>query len=139
MNNKALSRLRHHAVLLILACSLLVVASSFTACSSTELAQEPAPVPAGPQKHPLKGIVVSAVPDTKNIIVEHQKIPDVMDEMRMAFAVPSDAERASMTPGSKIEATLVMEDNTMWLEEVKVTGQGEVPPPGENDGPRHTH
>lgn len=125
--------------MLILACGLLVVASSFTACSRSELAQEPAPPPAGPTKHSLRGIVVSAVPDTKNIIVEHDKVADVMDAMRMAFAVPDDAERASMTPGSKIEAILVMENNTMWLEGVKVTGQGEVPPPGEKEGTRHTH
>lgn len=84
-------------------------------------------------------MVVSLAPDSKDVVIDHEEIPDVMGAMRMGFTVPEDADRDKLQPGARITATLVMENNTMWLEGVDVLEIGEVPGSEPSSGGDHTH
>jgi Cu/Ag efflux protein CusF len=98
-----------------------------TACAPQAKQEEPAPKGVDSSRHTMTGVVVSADAAAKEAIIEHDEIPDVMGAMRMGFSVPDAADREKLKPGAKIKATLVMENNTMWVEGVQVTGQGEAP------------
>lgn len=117
------------------AASLLLV---FAACSPAPQEKAESPTGLTSSRHELRGIVVSADADAKEAVVDHEEIPDLMGAMRMGFSVPEAADREKLTPGAKIKATLVMENNTMWLEGVEVTGHGEVPA-AEAGGGHHAH
>lgn len=111
--------------------AMLLMAS----CSSAEKA--PAPSADSASRYDLKGVVVSTEAGSNKVVVEHEEIPDLMGAMRMSFAVPEAADREKMVPGARIRATLVMENNTMWVEGVEVLGHGEVPPAEEKPAAGH--
>lgn len=72
-------------------------------------------------------------------MIDHEKIADLMDAMQMGFSVPEAADLAKLEPGKRIEATLVVENNAMWLEGVKVIGDAKVRPDGNAPTPTHAH
>jgi Cu/Ag efflux protein CusF len=111
------------------------------ACGGSTEETEP-PTGQSSSRHDMRGVVVSLTPDSKEVIIDHEEIHEVMGAMRMSFVVPEDDDRAKLEPGSQIEATLVMENNTMWVENVKVTGKTDVPEEkpkmgGEHGGHNH--
>ncbi len=116
---------------------LVILLVGLAACAPAPKVEEAPPGGLTSSRYPLTGVVVSANADAKEAIVEHDEIPDVMGAMRMGFSVPEATDLAKLQPGAKIKATLVMENNTMWLEGVEVTGQGEVPE--EKSGGHHAH
>ncbi len=118
----------------LLAC--LMILSVACAPAAKESAEPPSGL--STSKHDLRGIVVSVNAEAKEAIVDHEEIPDLMGAMRMGFSVPAEADLQKLQPGAKINAKLVMENNTMWLEAVEVTGQGEVPE-AEASGGSHAH
>ncbi len=82
----------------------------------------------------IRGSVVSVDAATKKAIIDHEKIVDLMDAMQMSFSVPDPSDLEKLQPGKLIKATLVVENNAMWLEAVSVSG--DAPTPKE---PKETH
>ena len=75
----------------------------------------------------IRGTVVSVDASGKTAVIDHEKIADLMDAMTMSFSVPEAEDLAKLTPGRRIKATLVVENNTMWLGSVEVTGEAAAP------------
>lgn len=75
----------------------------------------------------IRGTVVSVDVSGKTAVIDHEKIADLMDAMAMSFSVPEAADLAKLAPGKSIKATLVVENNTMWLGSVQVTGEAAAP------------
>ncbi|MCW5962627.1 MAG: copper-binding protein [Bryobacterales bacterium] len=117
---------------------LLCLMIGLTACGPTASESTEAPSGLSSSRHEIRGIVVSANEEAKEAIIDHEEIPDLMGAMRMGFSIPTAADLEKLKPGTKIKATLVMENNTMWIEAVEVTGQGEVPTT-EPAGGGHAH
>lgn len=84
----------------------------------------------------IRGSVISVDAAAKEAIIDHEKIADLMDAMRMSFSVPDPSDLEKLQPGKLIKATLVVENNTMWLEAVSVLG--DTPAPKESTE-THTH
>lgn len=82
----------------------------------------------------VRGSVISVDAAAKKAVIDHEKIVDLMDAMRMNFSVPDPADLEKLQPGKLIKATLVVENNAMWLESVTVLG--DAPASGE---PAETH
>lgn len=132
--NKLFLHLPHAASARVLCLIFLVAMTLLSACSSGEKAAAPSPDVA--THYDLKAVVVSLEEGSNRVVMDHEEIPGFMSAMRMAFAVPEDADRAKLKPGSRIHAKLVMENNTMRVEGVEVLGEGEVPAAG---GEGHSH
>jgi len=122
--NKLTPMLRRSALaagagLLCLAMMLLA------ACSPTEKC--PAASPDSATHYDLKAVVVSLEDGSNRVVMDHEEGPGLMGAMRMALAVPEEADRAKVKPGSRIRAKLILENNTMRVEGIEILGEGEVP------------
>ena len=63
-------------------------------------------------------------PAAHNATIKHEKIGDWMEAMTMEYTVKPDADFAKLHVGDRIQATVVVQDPTYWVTEVKVTGAG---------------
>lgn len=92
--------------------------------------EAPAPVSAAAKRYPLKGIIVAADPSRPEIIVRHEEIPGYMPAMTMPFPVRDDPKvTALLRPGDRIEATLVVDGDVYFLEQVLTKGFVPTPTP----------
>jgi Cu/Ag efflux protein CusF len=74
---------------------------------------------AAPAGHPLKGVIVDALPDQSALLVKHEEIPGVMKAMTMLLKVDA-AAMASVKKGDAVTGLLVSKADGWWLEAVKV-------------------
>ncbi len=94
------------------------------------------PVPVGPdaKRYPFRGVVTKVDPARARITVAHEEIPGFMSAMTMAFPIRDDPKViAFLRPGDRIEATLVVDGTTYFLEQVLT--KGFVPTPTPFGGP----
>jgi protein SCO1/2 len=97
------------------------------ACSSQPTSQpaatEPqaqAPAASEPQRHNLRGKVVSIDKPAKSVTVDHEEIPGFMGAMAMPYAVKEEALLDSVSPGDPVTAEVVVDDTgSMWLENIQ--------------------
>lgn len=88
--------------------------------------QKPANTPASPNaKHyPFKGKVVSVDKAKKTATIDHEDIPGYMSSMTMAFPIHEDWVWNELTPGSEIQADLVVDNKAtpdpFWLEKITI-------------------
>lgn len=116
---------------LVLTTLLLALNLGFSNCG--ELAEAPTKQEAtSSQRYEVRGTVISINREAKEVIVQHEKIEDLMDAMRMGFSVPNGSDLEKLEVGKIIKATLVVENNMMWLEDVDV--QGNAPATALSDG-----
>jgi Cu/Ag efflux protein CusF len=76
------------------------------------------------KRYPMVGEIVALDPATHNATIKHRKIGDWMEAMTMEFTVKPDAEFAKLHVGDRIQATVVVQDPTYWVTDVKVMGGG---------------
>jgi len=125
--------LRSLLALLPLAASLAAASESAAPaceCEKAAPAAESAPAaasiatttaaPETPRGHPLKGVVVSVLPDKSALLVKHEEIPGVMKAMTMLLKVDA-ATLAAARQDEAITATLVKKADGWWLEDLKAT------------------
>jgi len=76
-----------------------------------------------PDKHyTLRGRVVSKVPETRTLVVDHDNIPGFMAAMTMPYQVAQGTDLAGIEPGDRIQARIVVKpDQQYWLERISVT------------------
>ncbi len=76
-----------------------------------------APQAAAPKGHPLRGVVLSVLPERSSLLVRHEEIPGVMRAMTMLLKV--DAETlANAKKDQSITATLVKKPDGWWIIDV---------------------
>jgi protein SCO1 len=69
----------------------------------------------------LKGRVVSKVPATHTLVVDHENIPGFMAAMTMPYEVSERVDLSGVEPGDRIEARIVVKpDQRYWLDKVTV-------------------
>ncbi len=76
------------------------------------------------QRYELKGKVVAVDRQKGEVTIAHQAIPGYMEAMTMPFRLKDDWPFSILEPGNQIQATLVVEGDRSWLEEVTVTQSG---------------
>jgi protein SCO1/2 len=81
------------------------------------------------KRYELSGKVVAVDEESRRLTVAHDDIPGFMVAMTMPFTVNDDWVYQTVTPGDEIEATLVVTDETSWLEDLVVSRQGEATEP----------
>lgn len=99
----------HRVAMLLLACAAIA------ACSDRV-------------RYPLTGQVVAVDVQRQELTVRHQDIKGFMPGMTMPFKVRAAADLDSAKPGDLVTATLVVEDSTGYLEDVRKTGEAPLPP-----------
>lgn len=110
---------------------LLALALGFSGCG--EQLEAPTKQEAtSSQRYEVRGTVISINREAKEVIVQHEKIVDLMEAMRMGFSVPDASDLEKLEAGKLIKATLVVDNNMMWLEDVDV--QGDAPATALSDG-----
>jgi protein SCO1/2 len=74
----------------------------------------------------IKGKIVSVSRETGQVTVAHEKIEGYMDAMTMPFNVKDKQAFSFMAPGQKLEATLVVQKDRSWIEDIRVSGTESV-------------
>ncbi len=93
------------------------------ACSSqpaqeTQPAEQAAPAAEGPQRHDLRGKVVSVDKAAKSVTVDHEEIPGFMGAMAMPYPVKDEALLDNLSAGDPVTAEVVVDPSGMWLENI---------------------
>ncbi len=65
------------------------------------------------------GMAVSIDPPKQTVTISHQAIPGYMDAMVMAFHVKDAAELKGVVPGAKVEFTLVVDNGSTSIEQLR--------------------
>lgn len=90
-------------------CALLLMA-----CQS-----KPAAVVQG-KRYEFKGTIVSIDKANQSATISHEEVKDFMDAMTMSFKLKDAWPLDVMKPGDQVQATLVVTDDSAWLEDVVV-------------------
>jgi len=78
-----------------------------------------------PERHyPVQGEVISTDAANKLITVKHGDIPGLMPAMTMTYQVAETKQIATLQPGDKISADLVVSENKGRLEKITVASKG---------------
>ena len=94
----------------------LILSLSLIACK-----EKPPQASSGAQRYDVKGKVVSANKADHKVTIEHEDIAGYMDAMTMPFTLLDDWVYDELTPGARIQATLVVDTGRTWLENPIVT------------------
>lgn len=96
----------------------LSVLLSFCALAS---ACQTTPKAAPGRRYELKGRVVRVNKDAHQVTVDHEEIPGYMEAMIMSYTLKDDQILKELAPGDQLHATLVVDANSSWLEEISFT------------------
>src|SRR5690242_5325003 len=72
--------------------------------------------------YPAHGVVERIAPDHRQVTIHHQTIPGYMMEMTMDFNVQNTNELNGISPGDKIDFSLVVNETNSWVESIHRTG-----------------
>lgn len=73
------------------------------------------------KRYELKGTVVSVDRANKTATISHEEIKDFMEAMTMPYKFKEAWPLEVMKPGDQVQATLVVTDDSAWLEDVVIT------------------
>lgn len=90
----------------------------------------------GDHAYIVEGTVVDVNSSTE-IVVDHKAIPGLMDAMIMPFRAHDAQVFDGVHKGDRIVARLMVEDGGMFMERVRVTGQGAPPAVVDAGAPLH--
>lgn len=74
------------------------------------------------QRYELVGQILAVRPETQELLIKHQDIPNFMPGMTMPFKVRDRALLERSTAGDLVRATLVVEPDAAWIAAVEKTG-----------------
>lgn len=80
-----------------------------------------------PKRYTLKGTVISIDKNAGTADVDNEPIQGFMEKMVMPYKIRPASTLSELQPGDVITADVVVEPNSYWLENVKVTGHTQVP------------
>ncbi len=100
--------------------------------SDRPAAARPAAVSAAAKRYALKGIITAVDPAKAQITISHEEIPGYLPAATTPFSVRDDPKVVGLLrPGDRIEATLVVDGDRSFLEQVLTKGFVPTPtPPG---------
>src|SRR5207253_5045145 len=90
----------------------LLLCALFSACQSK-------PQPQG-KRYELKGTIVSVDKPHSSAVISHEEIKGYMEAMTMSYTLKDAWPLDVMKPGDEIQATLVVTDESAWLEDVVI-------------------
>jgi len=79
------------------------------------------------RRYPLTGQVLAVDAGRQEITVKHENIRGFMPGMTMPFKVRDPRQVSGVQAGDLIEATLIVEENTGYLDDVRKTGEAPLP------------
>jgi protein SCO1/2 len=103
--------------------TLLLLCATLTACQS-KLAP-----PVG-KRYEFKGTIVSIDKANQSATISHEAVKDLMEGMTMPFKLKDAWPLDVMKPGDEVQATLVMTNESAWLEDVVVVQKSPAQPAG---------
>jgi len=71
------------------------------------------------KRYPMQGVVKALDPNAKTATIDAGKIGDWMEAMTMEYPVKPDSEFQKLHVGDHIEATVVVEDPSYYVTDVK--------------------
>jgi Cu/Ag efflux protein CusF len=74
------------------------------------------------KRYSMQGEVINVDARRKMLVLKHGDIPGLMSAMTMGYEVADEKEIASLKPGDKISAELVVSDNVGKLEKIVLVG-----------------
>jgi protein SCO1/2 len=92
---------------------LLLPCAILTACQSKQ-------AEVNGKRYEFKGTIVSVDKPNQSATISHEAVKDLMDGMTMPFKLKDAWPLDVMKPGDEVHATLVMTDESAWLEDVVV-------------------
>ncbi len=92
----------------------LLAALAFAGCNS-----EKRPSAAAVRSYDLTGKVIALDQNAHTVTVEHGPIPGAMDAMTMEYASRDKPGMAKIAAGDKIRATLKVDGESVWLENIQ--------------------
>ena len=103
---------------------------ALTSCnnSSQPTVGQPTPVTGAAKRYHLTGKVVSVDKQAHMLNIDGQEIPGFMSAMTMPYNVKPEGELDSLSQGDSITADIVIQGDSSWLENVKVTAHGAPSP-----------
>lgn len=99
---------------------LMILALALVACKSQ--------TPQQGKRHELKGTVVSVDKARQTVTIAHEAVKDFMEAMTMPFTLKETWPLDVMKPGDQVQATLVVTDNSAWLEDVMIVQKSSPQP-----------
>jgi protein SCO1/2 len=81
----------------------------------------------GERRYPLTGQVLAVDTVRQEITVKHEDIRGFMPGMTMPFKVKDAGQVSAVRPGDLIEATLIVEESTGYLADIRRTGEAPLP------------
>ena len=89
----------------------LVLAAALSACAAQGWAAK---------SYSARGLVLKVDKAHNSLVVSCEKIPGFMDAMAMPFDVRDPQELSALAPGTMIEFTLVVDDDTSYVEKIHI-------------------
>lgn len=78
------------------------------------------------QSYDTRGIVEKITNDRRTATINTEKIPGYMDAMTMDYPVKNTNELRGVSPGDKIKFTLVISNETDWIQGIRRTGHSNM-------------
>jgi len=75
------------------------------------------------REYELRGKVIEVDKDVRKVTVAHEEVPGFMGAMTMPFSIKDDWAFTALAPGHHVAATLVVEGDRYWLEDITI-GEG---------------
>jgi protein SCO1/2 len=94
----------------------VILAASTLACGPRRSPNE--------KRYELKGKVVAVNKSESTVTISHEDIPGYMPGMTMPFKIKDAAALQILAPGDQVNATLVVNDASSWLEDLVITKEG---------------
>ena len=76
-----------------------------------------------PKRYPMQGEIKGLDPSVKTANIAAGQIGDWMGPMTMEYPVKPDSEFQKLHVGDKIEATVVVQDPSYYVTDVKIVGK----------------
>ena len=70
----------------------------------------------------VKGVVKEVLPASKQVKIDHEKIPNYMAAMTMTFDVKDPKELAGILPGDTVSFRIVVKEKDGWIDQIKKSG-----------------
>ncbi len=77
-------------------------------------------------EYDLRGRVVAVNQDGEQVTLAHEEIPGYMAAMTMPFNVKDSWALSVLAPGQNVEATLVVQGDRSWIEDIRISGSGQT-------------
>ena len=83
--------------------------------------------PSDEHRYELKGKVVAVDKRGRSVTVAHEAIPGYMEAMAMPFKLKDEWAYNELAPGDRLQATLVVQGESTWLEDLVFTRESPDP------------